>query len=163
MYNTEQLKETYKRTNETEQSVMCLIIDAYPDLTIIRGKNIISVDWCTKQMKGKNVLILDVKNSNVTHTGRNRIIEFCFIHCMGKITWIDAKQAKTTTNVTDLHGECYRAKNLKGNVLFVVDGKGYPKEVIDVHTNFIKELQIDNNVDVITLTQIRKLTQNFFN
>ena len=163
MYDTELLKETHKRSNPTEQAVMCLIIDAYPDLHIIRGRDIPNVDWCAKQMKGKNVLILDVKNSNITHTGRNRITEFSFIHCMGKITWVDAKQAKSTTNITDLHGEYHRAKNCKGKVLFVVDGNGYPKEVVDIHKNFIKEMQIDNDVQVVTLSEIRKLTLSYLN
>jgi len=162
MYDTELLKETHKRSNPTEQSVMCSIIDAHPDLDIIRGKDIPNVSWCAKQMKGKNVLILDAKNPNTTHTGRNRTTEFCFIHCTGKITWVDAKQAKTTTNITDLHGEYHRAKNNKNTVLFVVDGGGYPKEVIDIHRNFIKEMQTNNEVKVVTLSEIQELTRSYF-
>lgn len=160
MYNTELLKETYKRNNETEQSVMCSIIDVYPDLTIIRGKNIPNVNWCAKQMKNMNVLILDAKNNNVTHTGRHRTTEFCFIHCSGKITWIDAKQAKTTTNVTDLHGECYRAGNIDANVLFVVEGKGYSPKVVDNINKFIYEYKIEN-AKVIPISEIQSLIKTY--
>jgi hypothetical protein len=160
---TDRLKRYHKRNNPTEQSVMCSIIDRYPDLSIIKGKNIVNLNWCAKEYKGQNVLIVDIKNTNLTYNGRYRTTEFCFIHHSGKITWIDAKQAKTATNITDLHGEYDRATNNKQCTVFVVDGNGYSTNVIEAHETYLKKLNINDKIKIIPLAQIQNLTHTFFN
>ena len=162
--DTERLKTAYKRTTPTEQQFLCLLIDNVPDLTILRGKNIVNVERCAKDNKNANVLILDAKNTNLTYSGHSfRTIEFCLITANGKIHWFDAKQLKKTTNLSDLHGEYSRAVKNKGKTTFVVDGSGYSNSVIQSHTKYLKKLKIDKKVDVIPISEIREIINAYFN
>lgn len=158
MYNIDQLKDTYDMHNETEQKVLSTIIDAYPDVIIIKGKNIQSIDWCAKQLKGKNILILNAINPNLTAKGRNRITEFHFIHANGKRIWIDAKQQKTASNITDaVYGEITRAINCEGDFWYVCEGNGYNKHVINELNTHISKSKLTNKIKVIEFTEFSTL------
>jgi hypothetical protein len=147
------LKQIFRRSNETENQILSNIIDTYyPDIRIIRGRDIPNVQWCVKNGKGLNVLILDAKNPNVTEIGNNNITEFCFIDKSGNITWIDAKHLNKTTNIADsvLGDMMTRAINCPGKFLYVCDGKGYTDKIVE---KFKKQIVRYNffNVDVIKL------------
>lgn len=153
MTRTDILKFRYKRSNETENKILVGLIDKYPDIIIFDQYNTESIiDQRIKQRKGNVILFLDAMTPNFTIKGNNKKIEFLLVDKNGKRTWIDAKHANTTTNITDLHGDYYRAKNCKGNVHFVVAGNGYCDDVIKEHRKYLKKAKL-KTVSVIKLVK----------
>ena len=156
MNRTEILKFRYKRHNETENKVLIGLIDKYPDIIIFDQYNTKTiVNERIKKYKGTVLLFLDVFTPNLTAKGNHRRIEFLFVNKQSQCIWIDAKHANTTTNITDLHGEYNRASNCNGSVQFVVDGKGYSKNVLKEHRKYLKKAKLDN-VSVIELAEFIK-------
>ena len=153
MTRAEILKIRYKRHNETENKVLIGLIDKYPNIIIFDQLNTKSViKQRIKANKGNVLLFLDALTPNITPKGNNKKIEFLFIDSEGMYTWIDAKHANTTTNVTDLHGEYNRAQNCKGNVHYIVDGAGYCDIVINEHKKFLKRAKL-NTIKVMALAE----------
>ena len=155
MERTERLKEVYKRNNETEDKILCTIIDAYPTLTIVRGKDVPDIDWCKKNINNIT-LVIDAKSPNLTELGNNRIVEFCLIYNKKPI-WIDAKHLSKRTNISDiLYGEIERAKNYKGSAMFVCDGNGYTPKAINEFVDYLKK----NNYPQTKVVRIEDFINN---
>lgn len=155
MERTNNLKEIYKRKNATEDKVLSIIIDTYPNLTIVRGKDVPDIKWCQKNIKG-TVLIVDAKNSNRTEYGNNRVIEFCLIH-KNKLIWIDAKHLNKRTNIADiLYGEFERARICNGHAVFVCDGKGYTDKTMDGYYQYLKKNNIDAKMCTVNVDALKK-------
>ena len=147
------LKFRYKRNNETENKVLIGLIDKYPDIVVFDQFNTETVvKQRIKQNKGKTILFLDTFTPNKAPKGNHKRIEFLLVSDTGQYTWIDAKHSNTTTNITDLHGEYDRAQNCKGNVYYIVDGKGYCDAVINDHRNYLKRNKL-TNVNVMRLAE----------
>lgn len=122
----ETLKQVFKRHNETENIVLTKIIDKFPDVNIRYGNETPSIDFVLRHNKGKNVLILDAKTPVLTDCGNNKKVEFLFINKEGELTWIDAKQLKTKTNLTEtIIGNSYDAEQCPGRFMYVTAGKGF--------------------------------------
>jgi hypothetical protein len=147
------LKFRYQRSNETENKVLVGLIDKHPDIIIFDQFNTESIiKQRINNNKGNVLLFLDALTPNLTAKGNHKKIEFLLIDNKGNYTWIDAKHANTTTNVTDLQGEYDRAQKCKGNVHFIVDGEGYCDAVINEHKQYIKKAKL-TTVNVMKLAE----------
>jgi len=153
MTRAEILMSRYHRHNETENQVLIGLIEKHPDILIFDQYNTETIiKRRVKQNKGNVLLFLDALTPNKTVNGNYKKIEFLFVDAEGNYTWIDAKHANTTTNITDLHGEYNRTSKCKGSVHFVVDGEGYSDKVIKEHRKFLKKAKL-NSVKVMQLAE----------
>ncbi len=148
-------KYKIQRYNKTENDVLQILYSKFKKLSIHTEYNTPDiVQRKVNKKKPKEVLLfLDAETPNHTPKGNYRKIEFLLVTETGNYYWIDAKHANKTTNITDLEGEFNRAKRIKGTVLYVVAGKGYTKELIKQHRQFLKEYKI-KNVKVVKLKKL---------
>jgi len=153
MTRPEILMSRYKRHNATENKVLIGLIAKHPEIMIFDQYNTESIIKKRIELnRGKMILFLDAMTPNFTTKGNHRKIEFLLVDTEGNHTWIDAKHAHTTTNITDLHGEYNRTSKCKGRVHFVVDGEGYCDKVIKEHRKFLKKAKL-NSVSVLRLAE----------
>jgi len=155
------LKERYKRNNETENLILCAVIDTVPDIIIFDKYNTVSViEFRVKETKGKSRLFLDAENSNFTEYGNHRITEFLYVNVTDERYWIDAKHLNTTTNIADaMYGEFERAKNCTGNVYFFHAGKGYTARTIEAYNKYLIDNKLNNKIRA--LNDLEKLKSIF--
>lgn len=163
MSRTKLLIERYKRSNDTEQQVLINIVQQFPKIIIFDKSNTeIIVQQRIKRTSGNVRLFLDAETPNLTYKDNYRCIEFLVVDSKDNYHWFDAKFAKKSTNLTDLHGEYYRTKNNKGVVHFITDGTGYCSKVLDSHREYIKVLHIDDKIKIIPLSKLKEIA-NVFN
>jgi hypothetical protein len=162
MYGTKELS----RYNKTENELLKILIkninkhlQIYKQGYLPNTKELIEFKLSKRSAKEYSLFFDAETNINTFTEQHYRKIEFLLVTPKGEYIWFDAKHSDTTTNITDLHGEYFRAsnvKNLKGIIYYVVAGKGYSNEIIRQHEEFLTQFNI-TNVKIIRIENVKDI------
>ncbi|MFW6246707.1 MAG: hypothetical protein ACOC22_00830 [bacterium] len=132
-----------KLSNNSEQKVLDIVVEKYPNITILKGKDVPDVKWVKKNLKNQTVLIINAKNPELPKTdlGNFRTIEFCLIK-NNIVYWIDVQYLSKPSSIHSiLYGKIISTVNCKDVYLFPVDGLGYTDSNLKGYEYQIKKVK----------------------